>query len=99
MKKKKDYRILFGKNGALISVKDNGELFAKTTAKTDLPGFSAHMKLHAVKHGAGEKTVSGGLAIKDCICVCPLVCGIRATLFSKKDFTGWVGMKEIMEKM
>jgi hypothetical protein len=71
MKKKKDYRIPYGKTGVLISVKDNGELFAKTIVRMVLPGNSPPMKRLAVRPGAGVKTELEGWPIKDYFYACP----------------------------
>ena len=64
MKKKKDFRILPGRNGDPISVKDNGEPFGKIIAKTDLPGNSPHMILPEAKPGDGGKMALAEWAIQ-----------------------------------
>src|SRR5450432_4336184 len=98
MKKKKDCRIQFGKYGGPISVKDNGEPFAKIIVKMVQPGNSAHMKRHAAKPGAGAKTASGGWAISDYIYASPLVYGIPMIPYLRKDIMGLVATRAIMVK-
>src|SRR5450631_598977 len=99
MKKKKDCRIPFGKNGGLISVKDNGEPFAKIIVKMVLPGNSAPMKSPAAKPGAGVKTASEGWPISDYIYASPLVCGIPMIPYLRKDTMGLEATRAIMVKM